>query len=144
MPPRFGNDGDLSTDFTSVENDADVPWWQIDLGSARRLTAVQLVLSRTDDDKKYRTEMQFQASNDPEFRSSDVIAWTMEGTEIPLHGDFYAFLVNRRPIATSASAAPRSPITSSGGSRGCSSRKSACSVPRGRPPIVGQPTRARA
>ena len=54
---------------------------------------MQLVLSQTDDDKKYRTEMQFQASNDPEFRSSDVIAWTMEGTEIPPHGDFYAFLV---------------------------------------------------
>ena len=35
----------------------------------------------------------FQASNDPDFRSSDVIAWTMEGTEIPPHGDFYAFLV---------------------------------------------------
>ena len=93
MPPRFGNDGDLSTDFTSGENDADVPWWQIDLGSARRLTAVQLVLSQTDDDKKYRAEMQFQASNDPEFRSSNVIAWAMEGTEIPPHGDFYAFLV---------------------------------------------------
>ena len=92
-PPSFGNDDDVRTDFTSGENDADVPWWQIDLGSARRLTAVQLVLSRTDDEKKYRTEMQFRASNDPEFRSSDVIAWTMEGAEIPPHGDFYAFLV---------------------------------------------------
>ena len=92
-PSALGNDGDLRTDFTSGENDRDVPWWQVDLGSAKQITAVQVVLSQAEGDKKYRTEIQVQASNDPSFRSFDVIAWAMEGTEIPAGGDFYAFLL---------------------------------------------------
>ena len=91
--PSFGNDGNLHTDFISSENDTDVPWWQIDLGSQKEIAAIQLVLSQKDDDKKYRNEIQFQASNDPSFHSFDIIAWTMEGTEIPAYSDFYAFLV---------------------------------------------------
>ena len=92
-PPAFGNDGDLSTDFASVENDSDVPWWQVDLGSEKRISAVQIVLSQTDHDKKYRTEMQVQGSNEPDFSTFKVIAWAMEGAEIPPHGSFYAFVV---------------------------------------------------
>lgn len=92
---QAGNDGDIHTDFFGSEDDVHVPWWEIDLRAATPIDAIQIVLGQSNDTNlAYRTEMQIQASNDPNFGTYDVIAWTMEGTFLPPGGSFETYLVH--------------------------------------------------
>jgi len=92
--PANGNDDDVDTDFASSENDVDVPYWQIDLGTPKPIAAVELVLSKADGQKQYRNEFQVLASDVSTFQQSDRIAWMMEGLEAPQGGSFLAFAPN--------------------------------------------------
>jgi hypothetical protein len=91
-PASAANDGSLNTsNFGGWSPTASDPaaWWQVDLGSAYRLTSLELVTRQGIDQSDTRRNFEIRASNDPTFATYTVLA-SQGSTTLPYQSTFSA------------------------------------------------------
>ncbi len=94
--PAKGNDGNINSIWASDTVAGTTKWWQVDLGSAQRVDAIQLVLPQSDNRDFLRQQIQIQASDDPNFGSYDLISNTVDINTffLPEFSTYSAFVPN--------------------------------------------------
>jgi len=68
---RQANDDLVSSDWVSASGQQ--PWWQVDLEKPCRIAAVQVVASQANANSSWRTAVEIQASNTPDFAAPSVL-----------------------------------------------------------------------
>ncbi|MCC6127383.1 MAG: discoidin domain-containing protein [Pirellulales bacterium] len=69
-PASMGNDNDCSTGFWASDKSEANPYWRIDLGTACRISEIDLIAGRTDGQSGSIANFEIAASNDSDFKDS--------------------------------------------------------------------------
>lgn len=96
--PAKANDGNPGSGWSPLGKTLDTqPWWQVDLGGAYTLAAIELVTRQDVDQPETRHNFQIWGSNDPNFASFTLLGG--QGTTIlPFRGTWSLGITNNQPF----------------------------------------------